>query len=78
MTLIRSAGLGLALAGTIAVGWRNTHPDEPAPAPTCAADAASGEDAGATYHRDPAQGCAWVDADGHLVEVDANGRPIHR
>lgn len=33
--LLRSLGLGLALAGTIAIGWQQTRPAEPAP-PACA------------------------------------------
>ena len=42
--LVRAAGLGLALAGTIAFGFSRLNPDEPAP--TCpAADASAASDA---------------------------------
>ena len=46
--MIRAAGLGLALAGTIALGWRQTHPtgnDGPA-CPAATADAAGAPSAG--------------------------------
>ncbi|MGN6693728.1 MAG: hypothetical protein ACTHN0_06085 [Aquihabitans sp.] len=71
--MIRAAGLGIALAGTIAFGWSRIRP-EPEPARSCPADAVITDD-GARLHRDPAQGCAWVDADGAKVTVDADGTP---
>ena len=73
--MIRAAGLGIALAGTIAFGWNLVRPGAaPAPAPMCTADGyvtSSGE----TLTRDASQGCAWVDADGKQVPVDADGTP---
>ncbi len=61
LTLIRSAGLGLALAGTIGLGWQLTHPADSKPK-FCTADGFVGMD-GEALHRDPDQDCAWVDAD---------------
>jgi hypothetical protein len=71
--LVRAAGLGLALAGTIAFGWSQLDRSQPVER-FCTADAfitTSGE----TLTRDHDQGCAWVDADGERVPVDADGNP---
>lgn len=68
--LIRSVGLGLALAGTIAIGWN--HLDQPAPKPTTCAATSSAPGGRTDLHRDPAQGCAWVDAEGSVVDAGAN------
>lgn len=67
IVLLRSAGLGLAIAGVIGIGWRHTHEPEPA-ARFCPADGYTTAD-GTELHRDPDQGCAWVDDDGRRVEV---------
>lgn len=72
--LIRAAGLGIALAGTIAFGWSHLRPQEDAPATFCTADGYTTE-SGEVYGRDPQQGCAWVDAEGNKVPVDAEGQP---
>ncbi len=64
---LRSAGMGLAIAGVIGIGWRHTHEPDPAPR-FCPADGYITAD-GTELHRDPAQGCAWVDDDGRRVEV---------
>ncbi|HWJ60747.1 MAG TPA: hypothetical protein VNS19_02165 [Acidimicrobiales bacterium] len=69
--LIRAAGLGLALAGTIAFGWSRIRP-EPEPARFCNADGYVTAD-GTELHRD--QDCRWVGPDGKPVPVDAEGRP---
>lgn len=71
--LVRAAGLGIALAGTIAFGWSHIRP-APESARFCTADGFVTE-AGQTLTRDPDQGCAWVDADGARVPVDADGMP---
>ena len=72
-TLVRSVGLGLALAGTIAIGWNHTHG---ATAPrSCPADGYTLQD-GTALHRDA--DCAWVGPDGKPVPVDADGRPVDR
>jgi len=68
--LIRAAGLGLALAGTIAFGWSQLHQSEPAR--FCNADGYV-TDSGETLTR--SADCAWVDADGKPVPVDADGKP---
>ncbi len=70
--LVRAAGLGLALAGTIAFGWSQLDRSEPAT--FCTADGYVTED-GQTLQRDEEQGCAWVDSTGKPVSVDAAGRP---
>ena len=70
--LIRAAGLGLALAGTIAFGWSQIDRSEPKV--FCKADGST-LDSGEALNRDPAQGCAWVDANGKRVPVDADGMP---
>lgn len=71
---MRSAGLGLALAGTIGIGWQRTHEPEDPPN-FCTADAYIDEDGINEYTRDIDQDCAWVDSEGNLVDVDANGNP---
>lgn len=71
--LIRAAGLGFALAGTIAVGWNHTHQPDPKPR-FCTADGYTTAD-GEQLTRDVDQGRAWVDADGHRVPVDSEGQP---
>jgi hypothetical protein len=43
--MLRAAGLGLALAGTIALGWRQTHLAEDAPNACPPAEAAAPADA---------------------------------
>ncbi|WP_421119024.1 hypothetical protein ACE2AJ_16895 [Aquihabitans daechungensis] len=70
--LIRAAGLGLALAGTIAFGWSQLDRSEPAT--SCTADGSVTE-SGETLTRDDAQDCAGVDADGKPVPVDEDGMP---
>jgi hypothetical protein len=76
VSLARSAGLGLAIAGTIGVGWNQTHGAEE-PARFCPADAYIAEDGSTAHHRrDPEQDCAWVDEDGDLVSFDAEGTPV--
>ena len=71
--LIRAAGLGIALAGTIAFGWSRLQP-KPATPTSCPADGyVTG--AGAELRRDAEQGCAWVDGNGEKVPVDAAGNP---
>jgi hypothetical protein len=71
--LLRAAGLGFLLAGAIAVGWNQTHQDEPL-TKMCTADGVVTDD-GALLTRDPDQDCAWVDADGNLVSLDSDGGP---
>ena len=66
LTIIRSAGLGLALAGTIAIGWQHTH--EPAtPAKTCAAHAAPHGD-----QSDSTKDCTEVDGHGSVTGSGPN------
>ena len=64
--LIRSAGLGLVLAGTIAIGWHHLHQERGART-FCTADGYLTDD-GVHLHRDPDQGCAWVDEQGARVD----------
>lgn len=72
--LIRSVGLGLALAGTIAIGWHQLKADA---SPTTSCPAAAKTVDGSTLRQDPGQGCAWVDADGNPVPTDAQGNPTN-
>jgi hypothetical protein len=77
VSLARSAGLGLAIAGTIGLGWNQTQgTDEPQR--FCTADGFTAADGVTPYHRDLEQGCAWVDEDGELVPVDDEGTPLPR
>jgi len=71
--LIRAAGLGIALAGTIAFGWSLVRPKDETPR-MCTADGYITE-SGEILGRDLDQGCAWVDGDGNKVPVDENGQP---
>lgn len=68
--LVRAAGLGLALAGTIAFGWSQLDRSEPAK--FCPADGYVTK-SGETLTRD--SNCTWVDGDGKPVPVDADGTP---
>jgi hypothetical protein len=76
VSLARSAGLGLAIAGTIGVGWNQTNgADEP---PRSCVGMGNETIDTTTYRRDPEQRCAWVDAEGELVPVDDEGTPLPR
>src|SRR5258708_685184 len=70
LTIMRSAGLGLALAGVISIGWHHTHEPEPQPR-SCPADARVLDD-GTVLHRDLDHGCAWVDGHGHVITTAGN------
>lgn len=69
--IIRAAGLGIALAGTIAFGWSRIRP-EPEPARFCTADGYVTE-SGETLSKD--ENCAWVDQEGNKVTVGPDGKP---
>ena len=70
LTIVRSAGLGLALAGTIAIGWQHTH-EPTAPAKTCAAHAAAHDDQ--VREPDSAKDCTEVDGHGGVTGSGPNG-----
>jgi hypothetical protein len=74
LTILRSAGLGLAMAGTIGIGWQHTHETDDKPK-FCPADAYISADDTLELHRDIEQDCAWVDSEGNRVDVDADGNP---